>query len=321
MKETSHNIKLGLFVITGLLLLIVGLYFVGSNKNMFNKTFVLTTTFQNINGLTTGNNVRYSGMNVGTVDKITLVNDSVVLVKMIIDNKYKNFIRKNSVAAIGTDGLMGNKLVNIQLGSADFPYVDEGDEILSQSAVNTESMMRTLETTNQNVALVSENLKTIMLDITAGKGNVYSLLVDTTVAGTFHSALHNIALVSGNLKTSSQQLQALFTDINSGKGTLGLLLKDSTTSNQVKAIITNIKISSEQLSSATSEANDVFKKANTGNGPVSTLVNDTAFSTDLKQSMQNIQTASEKLNENLEALKHSFLLRGYFRKQDKAKKK
>lgn len=319
-KETSHNIRLGIFLIAGLVLFIIGLYFIGTNKNMFSKTFLLSTTFKDINGLTTGNNVRYSGIDVGTIEKIEMRNDTTVYVFMVVDEKYKNFIRKNSMASVGTDGLMGNKLVNIDAGTSASPFVLENDEILSVKGVNTEAMLRTLEFTNQNVALVSANLKTITDNINESRGTLYTVLMDTVLAINFQGIFTNIETVSANLSNVSSQLANIVNDVNNGKGTLGVLLKDTVMANDINRIVKNINESGEQLSSATTEANTLFKNANSGNGTVATLVNDTALSSNLKSTIENLETATQKLNEDLEGLKHSFLLRGYFRKQEKQKK-
>ena len=112
-KETNQNIRLGIFVIAGLLLLITGLYFIGSNRNIFGKTFTLYAKFHNVSGLQTGNNVRYSGIDVGTVEKIEIINDTTIRIQMLLKADLKKIIRKNALATLGTDGLMGDKLINI----------------------------------------------------------------------------------------------------------------------------------------------------------------------------------------------------------------
>ena len=105
----SRNIRLGIFVIAGLLLLITGLYFIGNNRNMFGKTIKIYATFSQVNGLQPGNNVRFAGIDVGTVDEISILNDTTVMVRMTVDAELKNVIRKNSIATVGTDGLMGTR--------------------------------------------------------------------------------------------------------------------------------------------------------------------------------------------------------------------
>src|SRR6187401_1001418 len=158
---TSHNIRLGIFIVAGLLALILGLYFIGENRSMFGKTFGLYTNFHNVKGLQTGNNVRYAGIDVGTVKRIEILNDTVVRIDLEIEEKYKNVIRRNSLTSIGTDGLMGNTLLNIEPGNATAPLVNDGDELESIHPVNTDEMLRTLDFTNENIATISLNLKNI----------------------------------------------------------------------------------------------------------------------------------------------------------------
>src|SRR5436190_1600608 len=144
-KEFNHNIKLGIFVVTGALLLVIGLYLIGSNKNMFGSTITLYATFNTVSGLQNGNNIRYAGIDIGTVEDIIIINDTTVRVEMSIEDKLKKVIHKNSIASVGTDGLMGNKLINIDPGTKNSPLVKDGDEIVSIQAINTDAMLRTLE--------------------------------------------------------------------------------------------------------------------------------------------------------------------------------
>ncbi len=111
--KTINNTKLGLFVLAGVLFLILTLYMIGKNRNLFGSTFTMKAVLSNVNGLVAGNNVRFKGIDVGTVKNITLLNDSSIYVTLTIDNEMKPYIKQNAMASIGTDGLMGNKLVNI----------------------------------------------------------------------------------------------------------------------------------------------------------------------------------------------------------------
>lgn len=97
----------------GTAFLIAVLYLIGAKRSLFSDTFKISAEFYNVNGLMSGNNVRFSGINVGTVESVNIVSDSSVLVVMLIEDKVKSYIKKNSVATVGTDGLMGNKLINI----------------------------------------------------------------------------------------------------------------------------------------------------------------------------------------------------------------
>jgi len=316
-KETPNYIKLGIFVVAGMLLVIVGLYFIGSNKNLFSSTFKLYTHFREVSGLQNGNNVRYSGIDIGTVSNIEIINDTSIRVELLIEEKMKSYIRLNSIAAIGTDGLMGNKLVNIEPGTGDASLTKEGDVIPSREGINTDVMLRTLDLTNRNIALVSGNLKEITENINSSRGTLYTVLMDTSLATGFHRTINNIESVSNNLTQIVGQLSSMVSEVKQGKGTVGMLLKDTIMKSDLQTIISEVKKSSEQFSAMTLEMGNMVNKINKGNGTISTLLNDTAMANHMKQSMTNIQSASKKLDEDLEAMKHSFLLKGYFKDEEK----
>jgi phospholipid/cholesterol/gamma-HCH transport system substrate-binding protein len=320
-KEVFRNIRLGIFVVVGMMVLIIGLYLVGNNRNMFNSTFKVRTTFNDVGGLQTGNNVRYAGINVGTIDNIEILNDTTIEVQMLIVKKMKNFLRKNSVASIGTDGLVGSKLVNIEPGTPDSPVIAEGDNLQSLKAVDTEKMLRTLELTNQNIATISGNLKAVTENITKSRGTLYTLLMDTSLAGSLTHTIDNVQNFSKDLASVSNDFGAMVNGVRDGKGTLGMLVNDTVTSAEFKQTIAQLKQSGQQISELSANINRVTAKMENGGGTFSTLLNDSTSANNMKESFSNLKESSERLNENLEALKHSFLLRGAFRKMEKEKKK
>jgi phospholipid/cholesterol/gamma-HCH transport system substrate-binding protein len=320
-KEVYRNIRLGIFVIVGMLFLIIGLYLVGKNRNMFRSTFLVKTTFNDVGGLQTGNNVRYAGINVGTVDKIEIKNDTTVEVEMQIEKRVKNILRKNSTATIGTDGLVGSKLVNIDPGTPDSHVIAEGDILLSIKSVDTEKMLRTLELTNQNIATISGNLKAVTENITRSKGTLYTLLMDTSMAASFAHTMNNIQDFSKDLSDVSTDFDHMMGNVRNGKGTLGMLMNDTATAMDIKETVAKLKASGQQLSELSANINRVTEKMEKGGGTFSTLLNDSSAANNMKESFNNLKESSEKLNENLEALKHSFLLRGAYRKMEKQKKK
>ena len=318
-KLTVNYIKLGILVTSGLLLLVVSLYFIGSKKNLFGNTFRLYAIFQDVSGLKSGNNVRYAGIDIGTVEEITIINDTVIRTELLLEERMLKVIRKNAMASIGTDGLMGDKLVNIDAGSQDAEFVSEGYEISSLRNVNTDEMLRTLEFTNRNVAVVSANLKSLTETINESKGTLYTILMDTTLSLGIHKALDNIESASKSLNSFAGNLSDAGHGLKSDNSLMGSLLTDTSLAGDFRITISRIRESGEQLSAATKNMQEVLEKVNHGSGTLNTLVNDSNMSVSLKNAIQNIDSSSVKLNENLEALKHSWLLRGYFRKQEKKK--
>ena len=138
-KSNSQKIQLGIFVIIGTIVFLAAIYFVGNKQNMFGNTSNLKAVFANVNGLQPGNNVRYAGIDIGTVTEIEMINDTTININMLIDNKIMHHIQKNAVATISSDGLVGNMIVNIIPGKGVAKKVENGDVIQSYSRIGTDA--------------------------------------------------------------------------------------------------------------------------------------------------------------------------------------
>jgi len=195
----KFKIRLGLFVAVGLAIFVFAIFIIGKQKNLFNPVFRLTTTFYNVSGLQVGNNIRFSGINVGTVDNISIINDSTVLVVMMIKEEVKKYIRSDSEAAIGSEGLIGDKLVIITQGSNDSQAVKEGQYLLSEEPVEMDAIMASLKLTADNAAIISYELADIMVKVNSGTGTLGRLIRDSTIAGNLNQTMQN-------LKSSSKGL-------------------------------------------------------------------------------------------------------------------
>ena len=318
-KEVIKNIQLGLFVILGSILLITGLYLIGSNRNMFSKSITLYASFKNVNGLQKGDNVRYSGIRVGIIKDIEIVNDTTIKVKMQLDAGLQKVIRRNAVSSIGTDGLMGSKVINIDPVLSEGEFIKSDDELASIASVNMEDMLRTLSVTNKNVMAISANLKTLTDNINSSRGTLYTVLMDTSLALKIHKTLDNIQIVSVNVKQLSFGLNEAVADVNHGKGVLGTMINDTSVANNLVAAINNVKSAGDQINSSALSLKQILQKVNTGDGTIGTLVNDTTSANSLKRSLLNIEVITQKFNEDLEALKHNFLFKAYFKKQEQKK--
>jgi phospholipid/cholesterol/gamma-HCH transport system substrate-binding protein len=320
-KETSNRIRLGLFVISGLILLIIGLYLIGSNRNLFGKNITLYSTFYNISGLQIGNNVRFGGIDVGTVDKMEIINDTSVRVTMSVQENLLNFIRTNSYTSIGTDGLMGNKLVNIDPGTPDAPNITDGSTLPSIKGIDTEQMLRTLNQTNENVSIISEDLRILTGNINKSRGTLYTVLMDTTLAFSLKKTLNNIEDISQNLGNFTGELSSVVKGVQEGHGTLGGLINDSSNlSLSFHRSLTEIEQSSINLNKITSELKTAVEKINSGEGPAGTLLNDPVAAEHLKKTLANLDSSSANFNENMKALQGNFLFKKYFWKKAKENK-
>lgn len=197
--KEKFKIRLGLFVVGGLVLFVLAIFIIGNQKNLFDSVIKLSTTFYNVGGLQVGNNVRFSGINVGTVDRITIVNDSTVHVDMLIKSDVQQFIKKDSEISIGSEGLIGDKLLSISQGSTNSPMVKSGQFLVSSEPVETDAIIESLEATAMNAEIITIELSEIMQSINSGKGTLGRLIKDTTIA-------ENLSKTMGNLKSSSEGL-------------------------------------------------------------------------------------------------------------------
>lgn len=316
-KTFSQNIRLGIFVIAGTVFLIVLLYMIGAKRSLFSSTFRISAQFYNVNGLTEGNNVRFSGINVGIVESVEINSDSTILVVMLIEDKVKPYIKKNSVASVGTDGLMGNKLVNINsVKNSSAEHVNDGDELKTLKPIETDEMLRTLNTTNDNVKVITGDLKKITQKIN-NSNSLWSLLMDTVVAENLKEAIVNIKVTGKHTAVITGDLQEIAKEFNNKKGLVATLFTDTTLSGKLESTIVNLNVSSDKIAYASGDLNKLTTGIRNGEGTIGMLITDSALAKDLKATIQNLNNGTDGFNQNMEALKHSIFLRKYFRKQAK----
>jgi phospholipid/cholesterol/gamma-HCH transport system substrate-binding protein len=195
----KYKVRLGLFVAGGLILFVLAIFIIGKQKNLFNPVYKLTATFYNVSGLQVGNNIRFSGINVGTVDNITIINDSTVRVDMSIKIEVKRFIKTDSEVAIGSEGLIGDRLLIITQGSADATQAIAGQELPSKEPVETDAIMASLEVTAGNAEVITQQLAEIMTKINSGEGTLGKLIQDSTIAKNLNQTIVNLKQSSKGL--------------------------------------------------------------------------------------------------------------------------
>ncbi len=198
-NSPKFKVRLGLFIAGGLAFFVFTIFIIGKQKNLFNPVFELTSTFYNVSGLQVGNNVRFSGINVGTISEITIINDSTVKVDMQIRKEVNQFIKSDCEVLIGSEGLIGDRLLIISQGSSDSPMAKSGQKLRSSEPVETDAIMASLQVTANNAAIISEQLANIFIKINSGNGTLGRLIQDSTIA-------ENINQTIVNLKKSSKGL-------------------------------------------------------------------------------------------------------------------
>jgi phospholipid/cholesterol/gamma-HCH transport system substrate-binding protein len=183
-KNTGKKVVLGVFVCLGALFFTIAIYYIGRKQQLFNATFRISGLFKDVYGLQVGNNVRFSGINVGVVEDITIMTDTTVKVDIMINEDTRRFIRKDAKAIIGTDGLMGSKILTILPGTSHQPPIGNNDFIRTTSPVSFDDILSRLKTTGDNAAIITNDLATIIANIRAGRGTVGKLFMDTAFAET-----------------------------------------------------------------------------------------------------------------------------------------
>lgn len=318
-KAASQKLKLGVFVVVGTLLLVVALYAIGNRQNLFGTNVRIMTQFTNVNGLETGNNVRYSGVNVGTVNKIIMLEDSQIIVEMLIKGNIAKHIKKDAVATIGTDGLVGNMIVNIIPRENKKPVVISGDTIKSYSKIGTDDMLTTLNVTNENAALLTADLLKITTKITQGNGTIGLLINDSIMAQDLKQTIYQLKNASAGASQTIAEIKNIVSSINQNESVIGILLKDSISAQKVKTVINNLEQSSINIEQLTKNLNSTVSNIKEGKGALHYLATDSILVKNIDSTMNNIKESTHRFNENMEALKHNFLFRGYFKKLEKEK--
>lgn len=188
----QFKLRLGLFVMTGIGLFVLGIFIIGKQKNLFNPVFKLTANFQNVSGLQVGNTVRFSGINIGTVDNIKFVNDTTVNVEMLIKKEVQRFIKSDSNAGIGSEGIIGDKVVVISQGDFTSKIVRNGQMIASSEPIETDAIMKSLQITADNAAIASEGVNDILAQINSGEGTLGRLIKDEKMAANIDQTIINM---------------------------------------------------------------------------------------------------------------------------------
>lgn len=312
MKSITNKraIIVGLFIFLGLVFLMIGILTIGNLKKTFGKTILVKTIFDDVNGLQKGNNIWFSGVKIGTVKKISFHGNSQVEVTMGIEEKSQQYIRKDAKAKISTDGLIGNKIVVLYGGSSRSEAVEDGDHLAIEKNVSTDDMMNTLQENNKNLLAITGDLKNISGKLQNGQGTIGKLLKDESLYNNMESAMKSLKTASA----STQQLTASLSDYSSKLNRKGGLANDIATDT---VVFQNVKNTVAQLNQAAQAINGITKSLQGDESAVGLLMHDKESAANLKNTLKNLESGSQKLDEDLEALQHNFLLRGFFKKKAK----
>jgi phospholipid/cholesterol/gamma-HCH transport system substrate-binding protein len=315
--EFRQNIKLGAFVLGGLFLFALTLFYVGKENSFFNKTFTVSAVFKNIEGLKEGDKVWLSGVKIGTVKHVQIVAEGKVIVALSLRDKQNEFIKRNATAFIGSDGLVGNKIVVIRPGNSP-TIIQDNDTINTFSPTDTQELINIAKDVGSNTRSLTDDLKLISARINRGEGIVGELLHEGPLSNDLRQAIVSLRSAGENTNQATHDLKKMISQINSGNGLVTKLITDSTYANTFERALNNVAEVGKNSKIMSEDLKAVISKFNDGNNAIGVLLTDTTFANKLRVTLGNAQSASVKLDENMKALQHNFLLRGYFRKQKKA---
>jgi phospholipid/cholesterol/gamma-HCH transport system substrate-binding protein len=326
MKSTNNQraIIVGIFIFLGLAILIITILTLGSQHKTFEKSVTVKAIFDDVNGLQKGNNIWFSGVKIGTVKRISILGGAKVEVSLDIEEHSHQFIRKDAKAKISTDGLIGNKIVVIYGGSLQVPEVETGDILGIEKLLSTDEMMATLAKNNDNVLEITNGFKVISKRLVDGQGTLGKLMTDETMVNDLDAAAVTLKKTVLSLEKLSSNVAA-YTAKLGAKGSLTndlvtdtiIFSKLRSTVQQLQQIAETSKGVVDNLKTSTNTFNDGL---NNKNVPAGMLLHDEGAATNIKITLQNLQSGTKKLDEDLEALQHNFLLRGFFRKKARNEK-
>ena len=322
--NTNRSVIVGIFVVAGLIIMVLAILTLGSQRKTFDKSITVTAFFDNVNGLQKGNNIWFSGVKVGTIKKVYITGKGHVEVDMSISTDARQYIRKDAKAKLSTDGLIGSKIIEIYGGSLKTEEIEEGDILSADIMLSTDDMMNTLAKNNDNFLAITNDLKVITGRITEGKGSIGKLMNDETLADQVNATSLMLHKSAKNLEQLTANVSAYTNKLNL-KGTLANdLVHDTVIFNRLRMTVKSLQAVTDSSKVAINNLKTAGNTLNEGlqdkNAPLGMLLSDQQSADKIKGTLNNLQDASKKLDENMEALQHNFLLRGFFKMKAKEDK-
>lgn len=329
--KTNNNrraVALGIFIVVGMAIFIAGILTLGSQKKTFEKKHTVKAVFNDAGGLHAGNNVWFLDVKVGTIKKISFIGHSQVEILMSIEANAQGFIMKDAKAKVSSDGFIGNKIVVIYGGSENSSPIAEGDVLTVENGLSTDEVLATFQENNKNLLDMTANIKLLSKQMLEGKGTVGKLLSDPVLASNLDVAVAGFKQASANAQQLTANISAYTARLQSEGSLTNDLITDTVIFRELKMAVAQFQQITktgnevtENLKQASNNIRTVSNSLSSNNSPVGVLLNDQQSGNNLKLLLANLQSGSQKLDENMEAIQHNFLLRGFFKKKAKEAKK
>ncbi|MDP3915327.1 MAG: MlaD family protein [Bacteroidota bacterium] len=320
MNESPNKraVIVGIFVFIGLIFFLAGILIVGNLRETFNRKMELVSLFDDISGLQPGNNIWFSGVKIGTVRSLNFHGKSQVKVNMNVATKARQYIRKDAKVKISNDGLIGNKILVIYGGTDAFAEVQEGDTLEVEKTFTSEDMINTAQENNKNILAITNDVKAITKKLANGEGSIGKMLEDSLMYTNINATIVSLQKASAKAQQMLNSLADFSSNLNK-KGTLANeLTTDTVVFKSVKASVLQLQ---QMADTATAFIANIKQVSSNPNTAIGVMMHDEKSGARLKETIKNLESSSKKLDDDLEAVQHNFLLRGFFKKRAKEAEK
>jgi phospholipid/cholesterol/gamma-HCH transport system substrate-binding protein len=302
----NRLIAVGAFVVLGVLLFGVGLFFIGSRRMLWSDTFEAYAEFSKVSGLENGAKVRVSGMDAGEVEEIHVPAGPAgrFRLKMRVREDLHPLLRLDSVASIQNDGLVGNKFLQVEAGSEQSPLLPDGGTMQSREPFDLADMLDkmsdTIDLATRTINEVKVRIDVALASVTDRAGQAQELFDDVG---------QNVRSILASTDKIAKDLTAVTSDVRNGRGTVGKLMNDDALYVSAKNIAADAQKAVASLREVAEDARGAVQDFRGEKGPMQGVTGD------LRQTLASAKDAMADLAENTEALKRSFFFRGFFNKR------
>jgi len=311
-KFANRSIKLGLMVAGGLVLFAIAIFYLGSKQDMFSSSVTVKSYFGDVKGLMEGNKVQYSGITVGHVSHIEIVNDTTILVEMSVGKDVQKFIRKDSKVDIGSDGLMGSKIVNINPGSSGAQPIADNDVLLTKQSVDFQDVLEEAESVIKDTKKITQNLQEISRKMNEGDGDIAILLNDDRITTKLNQVGDEILAITS---TSGEILNK----VNHGEGDLGRLINDSTITMEYMRLMADFDSITSKTDMFAEELNQYSKQLNSGDGLLYKLAYDSVMAGNIDTTIAKVSNSVDDIVGAANTLEKSWVFNLFSKNKDKNK--
>lgn len=337
--DSSRKVLLGAFVVVGLFLFALGLFWIGDRRQLFSDSIELQANFENVSGLSRGAVVRVAGADAGEVLNIGVPLEPGAPFRVLfrVTADLQTILREDSVATIQTDGLVGNKFLQVASGTAAFPEASPGSTIRSREPIEIGDLMQRL---NELAQSGDEAVDDIRAGITRSVDALLELNSATTgVIDRIGGEIEGIAETGSGIATN---LSGIVEDVRGGRGSIGRILTDDSLYNDMRAAaaeaqeaIANMRALSDDFRAVSADIRemDLGQRVDRIGANVEALTREAAAFTekatalidsfqgttgpdglmaDVRRTLDNTNRAMSNMVDNTEALKRNFFFRGFF---------